>query len=629
MRFSQVISSIAIAASTADAAPRGSGFFRWYGKNTGARNEDSSSLESENRVLEQLRNNFHRAIGQNGTSNSTVTLTTTQTQTATLELSISELTKPTAMPAQEGGDLVCPSGTLFISTTTIDVTVYVTATPTDEPTASLTVSREPNTVVGQKFEAATVTSTLTVSLAQNSDTSASAPSSAGQGASLSQATASSLPTSGSASGPSSVSAPSASATTASQNMSAPALQTSSAQVSTSESLVVTTTLEENQTSSTLTNTSATESATETTAAVETPSPSSVPAETPSAAGTPSASADVETPSSAVETSSTSSVETPSAIETPSPAIETPSSAIETPSSSPVETPSISPIETPSSSPDIETPSSPIETEARETPSASPDFTSSSIPVVTRSSSSVETPCPSPDVGASITPSPVETSSGPLETSSSRPTLIWTPYSMTPSPTPAERVSYTSSKTSKFSTATSSSDDVEAPTSTRKPTPTRKPAPTNGVDINIPEPCIDPDMAPVTSSKLTETPAIALPAPVKTVGAAALTPGAPEKTSTYCGVNGKPAGVYFLAEFIEERAGVPVSQEGCYQFCDSVMDSTEGCQAYRFYHNKMGAPRCELYGMPVSWSVDELDQKVEGKWFDLSCGSPTVKKWQSS
>lgn len=60
-----------------------------------------------------------------------------------------------------------------------------------------------------------------------------------------------------------------------------------------------------------------------------------------------------------------------------------------------------------------------------------------------------------------------------------------------------------------------------------------------------------------------------------------------------------------------------------------MDSTEGCQAYRFYHNKLGAPRCELYGMPVSWSVDDLDQTVEGKWFDLSCGSPTVKKWQSS
>jgi hypothetical protein len=26
-------------------------------------------------------------------------------------------------------------------------------------------------------------------------------------------------------------------------------------------------------------------------------------------------------------------------------------------------------------------------------------------------------------------------------------------------------------------------------------------------------------------------------------------------------------VYFIAEFIEERSGVPVTEEGCYQFCD--------------------------------------------------------------
>lgn len=33
-----------------------------------------------------------------------------------------------------------------------------------------------------------------------------------------------------------------------------------------------------------------------------------------------------------------------------------------------------------------------------------------------------------------------------------------------------------------------------------------------------------------------------------------------------GIHGLPVGDYFLAEFIENKAGVPVTLLGCYQFC---------------------------------------------------------------
>jgi hypothetical protein len=56
-------------------------------------------------------------------------------------------------------------------------------------------------------------------------------------------------------------------------------------------------------------------------------------------------------------------------------------------------------------------------------------------------------------------------------------------------------------------------------------------------------------------------------PTKTICVHDEETGAPEKKAAYCGVKGKPAGVYMIAEYIEERTGVPVTEEGCYQFCD--------------------------------------------------------------
>ena len=57
-----------------------------------------------------------------------------------------------------------------------------------------------------------------------------------------------------------------------------------------------------------------------------------------------------------------------------------------------------------------------------------------------------------------------------------------------------------------------------------------------------------------------------------------------------------------------------------------MEDTDGCQSYRFYTNEFGAPRCDLYGMTVSHVVKDLDNSQSGKWYDLSCGSPTEQNW---
>ncbi|KAK2606145.1 hypothetical protein QQS21_003428 [Conoideocrella luteorostrata] len=139
--------------------------------------------------------------------------------------------------------------------------------------------------------------------------------------------------------------------------------------------------------------------------------------------------------------------------------------------------------------------------------------------------------------------------------------------------------------------------------------------------------IDTAMTPVTKSTMTSTPTASHP-PTKTICEHDNQTGTPDKDTSYCGVKGQPAGVYFIAEFIEERSGVPVTEEGCYQFCDSVMEDTMGCQSYRFYLNELGAPRCDLYGMPVSHVIKDLDNNQAGKFYDLTCGCPTNQEWHN-
>ena len=80
------------------------------------------------------------------------------------------------------------------------------------------------------------------------------------------------------------------------------------------------------------------------------------------------------------------------------------------------------------------------------------------------------------------------------------------------------------------------------------------------------------MTPVSKATLTHTPTASV-APSKTVCAHDGHTGTPSADSQYCGIKGLPVGDYFIAEFVEDRPGVPVTEEGCYQFCDVSCPTT--------------------------------------------------------
>lgn len=122
-------------------------------------------------------------------------------------------------------------------------------------------------------------------------------------------------------------------------------------------------------------------------------------------------------------------------------------------------------------------------------------------------------------------------------------------------------SVTSTPTTPCETDSTPTTSPYAVTSPPTPTTTTPPATTTTPGL-----CIDTTIVPVTTSKLTVTVA-APPEPTRTVCIDNHETGTPADEIAYCGVPGKPAGVYFIAEFIEERSGVPVTEEGCYQFCD--------------------------------------------------------------
>ncbi|KAJ3470615.1 hypothetical protein MRS44_000714 [Fusarium solani] len=146
--------------------------------------------------------------------------------------------------------------------------------------------------------------------------------------------------------------------------------------------------------------------------------------------------------------------------------------------------------------------------------------------------------------------------------------------------------------------------------------------TTSIESSATEPCIiDTSMVPISSSYLNTT-ATTSSAPTETICEDDAENGAPKSNTAYCGVNGKATGMNFLAEFSEDSYGMPVTLEGCYQFCKLDLPSTRGCEAYRFYHNGSGAPRCAVYGLPVYKDIREIDSTVEDVWFDLTCGSPS-------
>ncbi|RAL66761.1 hypothetical protein DID88_007544 [Monilinia fructigena] len=73
-------------------------------------------------------------------------------------------------------------------------------------------------------------------------------------------------------------------------------------------------------------------------------------------------------------------------------------------------------------------------------------------------------------------------------------------------------------------------------------------------------------------------------------------GTPNPAAVHCGLHGLPVGDFFLAEFVEDKAGVDVSLRGCWEFCRGVYGIDKGCVSYSFYPEPgTGAPRCDLFG----------------------------------
>lgn len=70
--------------------------------------------------------------------------------------------------------------------------------------------------------------------------------------------------------------------------------------------------------------------------------------------------------------------------------------------------------------------------------------------------------------------------------------------------------------------------------------------------------------------------------------------------------------------------MPVTLEGCYQFCSAVY--RRNCRAYRFTAATLRGPaRCDLYTSRVAYALDTLDPSAPGEWYDLDCGSPTLPR----
>ncbi|ESZ95851.1 hypothetical protein SBOR_3745 [Sclerotinia borealis F-4128] len=101
-------------------------------------------------------------------------------------------------------------------------------------------------------------------------------------------------------------------------------------------------------------------------------------------------------------------------------------------------------------------------------------------------------------------------------------------------------------------------------------------------------------------------------------------GTPNPAAVHCGLHGLPVGDYFLAEFVEDKSGVPVSLRGCWEFCRGVYGIDKGCVAYSYYPEPgTGAPRCDLFGGSVAQSLDSIIPQVPNVWFDLECGHPRL------
>ncbi|KAI7788913.1 hypothetical protein LA080_005015 [Diaporthe eres] len=97
-------------------------------------------------------------------------------------------------------------------------------------------------------------------------------------------------------------------------------------------------------------------------------------------------------------------------------------------------------------------------------------------------------------------------------------------------------------------------------------------------------------------------------------------GTPSPQTIHCGIRGTAIGVFYLATYAYNRANVPVTLQGCYQFCSIAV---EQCYSYEFYLEPgLGSPRCKLYGGLVAYEVSSIDPYQPYQWFDVACGDPT-------
>ncbi|KAJ0121542.1 hypothetical protein J7T55_008706 [Diaporthe amygdali] len=207
-----------------------------------------------------------------------------------------------------------------------------------------------------------------------------------------------------------------------------------------------------------------------------------------------------------------------------------------------------------------------------------------------------------------------------------------------------------------STAFFTNSSLVAPTSVEEPTSSLItitsiiiPTPTTDIDVSstITSLVINPTQTPidqanstVTSGSTTQTLVIVttlppissasveptdLPttviAPTNTISATDAPTGTPSPDDIHCGIRGTAIGTYYLATYAYNKVGVPVTLQGCFQFCSFAV---ERCFSYSFYLEPgLGAPRCKLYGGLVAYEVDSIDPFQPYTWYDVACGDPTA------
>lgn len=80
--------------------------------------------------------------------------------------------------------------------------------------------------------------------------------------------------------------------------------------------------------------------------------------------------------------------------------------------------------------------------------------------------------------------------------------------------------------------------------------------------------IDTTIVPVSTATLTMVPSDSS-VPTRTVSEGDVATGKPELAARHCGVHGLPVGKYFIARFVDNAPGVPITLEGCFQFCNVI------------------------------------------------------------